>query len=86
MTNDSYCVVLKGKRAVERYYRDKDGWLKVSTRGREFRATAEQVLSHLLPALAFGEQRGLTTIVEHYDGPYWATLQNPPDAHQEERP
>jgi hypothetical protein len=34
------------------FYRDKAGWLKVSARGRKFRMTAEQVLNHVLPALA----------------------------------
>ena len=28
-TNDTYCVVFQGERIVERYYRDKSGWLKV---------------------------------------------------------
>lgn len=57
-TNDSYCVVFQGQRTTERYYRDKSGWLKVSSTGRVFRMTAEQVLNHLLPALAFGEGMG----------------------------
>jgi hypothetical protein len=74
MTNDTYCVVLRGKRTKERYYRDRHGWLKISNRGREFRATPEQVLNHLLPALAFGEQLGLSVTVEHYDTPYWETV------------
>lgn len=76
MTNDTYCVVFRGKRVTERYYRDKAGWIKVSSRGRVFRATAEQVLNHLLPALAFGERLGLAVTVEHYDGPYWKTLES----------
>jgi len=71
MTNDTYCIVLQGKRTRERYYRDKTGWLKLSGQGRVFRATAEQVLNHLLPAMAFGDSLGLTVTVEHYDGPYW---------------
>ena len=74
MTNDTYCVVLEGRRTRERYYRDPDGWLKVSNRGRVFRATAEQVLNHLLPALALGKRLDLNVTVEHYDGPYWETL------------
>jgi len=37
---------------------------KVSARGRTFRMTAEQVLNHLLPALA-GLPRGRTIRVEH---------------------
>jgi hypothetical protein len=71
MTNDTYCVVFRGKRITERYYRDSKGWVKVSNRGRIFRATAEQVLNHLLPALAFGDKLHLAVEVEHYDGPYW---------------
>ena len=70
-TNDTYCVTFTGNRVTERYYRDRDGWLKVSNRGRVFRMTAEQVLNHLLPALAFGEDLGLTVTVEHSETPYW---------------
>lgn len=73
-TNDTYCIIFKGKYITERYYRDKNGWLKISNRGRVFRATAEQVLNHLLPALAFGEKLKITVTVEHYDEPYWQTL------------
>lgn len=72
--NDSYCVVFQGDRIVERYYRDKSGWLKVSNRGRVFRMTAEQVLNHVLPALAFGDSLGLRVTVEHYEHPYWETV------------
>jgi len=71
MTNDTYCIVVRGKRTHERYYRDETGWLKVSSRDRVFRMTAEQVLNHLLPALAFAEVKGLVVTVEHYDTPYW---------------
>jgi len=79
MSNDTYCVTLRAARTTERYYRDQHGWLKVSTRGRTFRASAEQVLNHLLPALAFGDDRGLTVIVEHTDVPYWQTQVSPTD-------
>ena len=64
LTNDSYLILISTKTSTERYYRDKDGWLKVSTRGNKFRATAEQVLNHLLPALA-GVKPNLTVKVEH---------------------
>ena len=74
LTNDAYCVVIQGKNLAERYYRDQDGWVKVSNRGRQFRATAEQVLNHLLPALSLGAGLALTVKVEHYEGPYWKTL------------
>lgn len=73
-TNDTYCIVLKGKNITERYYRDKDGWLKISNKGRVFRATGEQVLNHLLPALSLGDLLKMTVTVEHYDKPYWQTI------------
>lgn len=71
MSNDTYCVTFSGKRTTERYYRDRHGWLKVSNRGRVFRMTAEQVLNHLLPALAFGERLGVNVTIEHAETPYW---------------
>jgi hypothetical protein len=52
LTNDCYTILLGTRNWTERYSRDEKGWLKVSARGRKFRATAEQVLNHLLPALA----------------------------------
>ncbi|HEY6958312.1 MAG TPA: hypothetical protein VI814_05780 [Candidatus Limnocylindria bacterium] len=73
MTNDTYCVVFQAKRTKELYYRDENGWLKVSSRGNAFPATAEQVLNHLLPALAVGQRHGLTVTVEQYRGAYWRT-------------
>jgi hypothetical protein len=64
LTNDSYVILMGTKNFTERYYRDKTGWLKVSARGRRFRMTAEQVLNHLLPALA-GVKSNLMLKVEH---------------------
>jgi len=66
LTNDSYVIVIGTKNFTERYYRDKAGWLKVSARGRKFRATAEQVLNHVLPAVA-GIKPNDTVKVEHRD-------------------
>ena len=63
LTNDRYIILIKTKTATKRYYRDKTGWLKVSTQGRTFRATAEQVLNHVLPVLA-GIKPNLTIKVE----------------------
>ena len=74
-TNDTYCIIFKGKNITERYYRNSEGWLKISNRGRVFRVTAEQVLNHLLPALAFSDKLELTVTVKHYDEPYWQTLE-----------
>ena len=66
LINDSYLILIGTKNFTERYYRDKSGWLKVSARGRKFRATAEQVLNHVLPALA-GIKPNVTIRVEHHD-------------------
>ena len=66
LTNDSYLILMGTKNFTERYYRDKTGWLKVSARGRKFRMTAEQLLNHLLPALA-GIKPNLTVTVQHRD-------------------
>jgi hypothetical protein len=49
---DLRCEQNLTKHFTERYYRDKAGWLKASARGLTFRMTAEQVLNHVLPALA----------------------------------
>ena len=64
LTNDNYIILIGTKKFTERYYRDKAGWLKVSARGRTFRMTAEQVLNHVLPAVA-GIKPNLTIKVEH---------------------
>lgn len=64
LKNDSYIVYLVTENFTETYFRDKDGWVKVSARGRKFRMTAEQVLNHLLPAFA-GVKPNLTVKVEH---------------------
>lgn len=68
LRNDTYVVLLRTKSGTERYYRDKSGWVKVSTRGRAFRATAEQVLNHMLPALAGIAATPVTVDVEHHEG------------------
>lgn len=64
LKNDSYVIYLGTRNFTERYYRDKDGWVKISARGRKFRMTAEQVLNHLLPAVA-GVKPNLTLKVTH---------------------
>ena len=65
LTNDTYLISIGTKNFTERYFRDKDGWLKISSRGRKFRMTAEQVLNHLLPAVA-GVKPNLILNVEHH--------------------
>jgi hypothetical protein len=66
LSNDTYVISIGSRTWTERYYRDEAGWVKVSARGRTFRATAEQVLNHLLPALA-GVKPNLTVTVEHHE-------------------
>lgn len=52
LTNDSYIISMGTKKFTEKYFRDKDGWVKISAKGNKFRMTAEQLLNHLLPAIA----------------------------------
>jgi hypothetical protein len=64
LKNDSYVIYLGTKNFTEKYYKDKNGWVKISAKGRRFRMTAEQVLNHLLPAVA-GVKMNLILKVEH---------------------
>lgn len=64
LTNDRYVIVLKFASGREKYYRKGAKWEKLSTRGNKFPATAEQVLNHLLPALA-GVKRGVEVEVRY---------------------
>lgn len=66
LTNDSYIIYLGTKNFTEKYYRDQTGWLKISAKGKSFRMTAEQVLNHLLPAVA-GVKPNVIVRVEHID-------------------
>jgi len=65
LTNTSYIILIGTKNFSERYYRNKAGWLKISARDRTFRMTAEQVLNHVLPAVA-GIKPNLTIKVEYH--------------------
>jgi hypothetical protein len=76
LTNDSYVILIGTTKFTERYYRDKEGWMKVSARGRTFRMTAEQVLNHVLPALA-GIKPNLNIKVEHHARPPKGRKVNP---------
>src|SRR3954451_15096376 len=76
LTNDSYLILIGTKNFTERYRRDKKGWLKISARGRKFRMTAEQVLNHLLPAVA-GVKPNIFVKVKHRDLTKSADSRNP---------
>ncbi len=64
LTNDSYIISMGTKNFTEKYFRDEDGWVKISSKGKEFRMTAEQLLNHLLPAIS-GIKPGLLWKVEY---------------------
>ncbi|MDT5119713.1 MAG: hypothetical protein QOE30_5452 [Mycobacterium sp.] len=66
LTNDCYLVTLRFNSGVEHYFRDGDAWTKLTARGRRMPASAEQVMNHLLPALA-GVKPGIDVVVEHRD-------------------
>lgn len=66
LKNESYVILIGTKNFTEKYYKDDMGWLKISAKGKEFRMTAEQVLNHLLPAVA-GVKSNIILKVEHKD-------------------
>jgi hypothetical protein len=66
LKNESYVIYMGTKNFTEKYFKDKDGWQKISAQGKKFRMTAEQVLNHLLPAVA-GVKPGIVLRVEHVD-------------------
>jgi hypothetical protein len=66
LKNDSYTIYIGTKNFTEKYYKDQNGWLKISAKGKIFRMTAEQVLNHLLPAFA-GLKKNLIVKIEHTD-------------------
>ena len=66
LTNDSYTIYIGTKNFTEKYLKDSKGWLKISAKSNEFRMTAEQVLNHLLPAIA-GVKPNLILKVEHHE-------------------
>ena len=64
MRNDECTIyIMKGKECVNKFRKEKNGWNLTIASGREFPCTCEQMVSHLLPALAFGNKRGLTVKV-----------------------
>ena len=66
LKNESYVILMGTKNFIEKYYKDEKWWVKISAKGKEFRMTAEQVLNHLLPAVA-GVKPNIVLKVEHKD-------------------
>jgi hypothetical protein len=67
LKNNSYVIYIGTEDFTEKYYRDKERWVKISAEGKNFRMTAEQVLNHILPVIA-DVKSGLFIKVEHNDG------------------
>ncbi len=66
LKNENYVILMGTKNFTERYYKDEKGWVKISAKGKEFRMTAEQILNHLLPAVA-EVKPNIILKVEHKD-------------------
>ena len=64
LKNSSYTIYMGTKNFTEKYFKDEKGWVKVSAKGNTFRMTVEQVLNHLLPAVA-GIKPGVVIKVAH---------------------
>ena len=55
MKNDECTIYMTTKRGTTQiYHKGKDGWTQTSSKGTVRPMTAEQLLSHILPVLAFG--------------------------------
>ena len=55
MKNDECTIYIITKNGAKQSFRkEKDGWIQTSSKGIVHCCTAEQVLSHILPPLAFG--------------------------------
>ena len=64
MKNDECTIyIMKGKKCINKFKKDRGKWSLTSATGRVFPCTCEQMVSHLLPALAFGTQKGITVKV-----------------------
>jgi len=57
MKNDECTIyIMKGEKCVNKFRKDESGWSLTIATGRVFPCTCEQMVSHLLPALAFGKK------------------------------
>ena len=55
MKNDECTIYIITKNgSKQRFRKEKDGWKQTSSKGTIRSCSAEQVLSHILPQLAFG--------------------------------
>ncbi len=64
MRNDECTIyIMKGEKCVNKLRKGSAGWSLTIANGRVFPVTCEQMVSHLLSALAFGSKRGLSVKV-----------------------
>ena len=64
MKNDECTIyIMKGEKCINKFKKDRSGWSLTISTARAFPCTCEQMVSHLLPALAFGSRNGLTVKV-----------------------
>ena len=56
-------IVSKG-RWIQKFKKEKDGWILTTTKGTEYPCSAEQLLSHLLPAIAGIKGKDVSVKVE----------------------
>ena len=64
MKNDECTIfIMKGAKCINKFRKGKKGWNLTIATGRVFPCTCEQMVTHLLPALAFGNEKGLTVKV-----------------------
>jgi len=69
MKNDECAIyIMRGDKCVNKFRKDKAGWSLTIATGRVFPCTCEQMVSHLLPALAFGNKKGIAVrVVPDYE-------------------
>ena len=56
-------IISKG-RWIQKFRKEKDGWILTTTKGTEYTCSAEQLLSHLLPVIAGIKGRNVLVKVE----------------------
>ena len=67
MKNEECTIyIMKGEKCLNKFKKDRSGWNLTIATGRVFSCTCEQMVSHLLPALALGSRNGITVKVVPY--------------------
>ena len=61
--NECTIYIMNGEKCINKFRKGKTGWSLTVATGRLFPCTCEQMISHLLPALAFRSQKGITVNV-----------------------